>query len=147
MLPICQGVSNPIHLYEETRQGSTTRPFQSSTRGENPLWFPGQRRCRNPSSEKLYRQSDPRTSLHLHSSTPLAPFRKGLTHTSCDGTSQGIRPTYTCPRPKDLRKTCRCSQQLDMPGLCIIFNISQERISHFTNITHSRVKVERVTIT
>jgi hypothetical protein len=27
--------------------------------------------------------------------------------TSCHGTSQGIRPTYRCPCPKDLRQSCR----------------------------------------
>jgi hypothetical protein len=27
----------------------------------------------------------------------------------CDGTSQGIRPTYRCPCPKDLRQSCRCA--------------------------------------
>jgi hypothetical protein len=27
----------------------------------------------------------------------------------CDGTSQVIRPTYSCPCPTDLRQPCRCS--------------------------------------
>jgi hypothetical protein len=27
----------------------------------------------------------------------------------CDGTSQGIRPTYRCPCPKDLRQSCKCA--------------------------------------
>jgi hypothetical protein len=27
----------------------------------------------------------------------------------CDGTSQGIRPTYSCPCPKDLGQLCRCT--------------------------------------
>jgi ribonuclease HI len=27
----------------------------------------------------------------------------------CDGTSQGIRPAYRCPCPKDLRQSCRCA--------------------------------------
>jgi hypothetical protein len=26
----------------------------------------------------------------------------------CDGTSQVIRPTYSCPCPSDLRQPCRC---------------------------------------
>jgi hypothetical protein len=26
----------------------------------------------------------------------------------CDGTSQVIRPTYSCPCPTDLRQPCRC---------------------------------------
>jgi hypothetical protein len=29
--------------------------------------------------------------------------------TSCHETSQGIRPTYICPCPKDLRQSCRCA--------------------------------------
>jgi hypothetical protein len=27
---------------------------------------------------------------------------------NCDGTSQVIRPTYSCPCPMDLRQPCRC---------------------------------------
>jgi hypothetical protein len=27
----------------------------------------------------------------------------------CDGTSQGNRPTYSCPCPKDLGQPCRCT--------------------------------------
>jgi hypothetical protein len=27
----------------------------------------------------------------------------------CHRTSQGIRPTYRCPCPKDLRQPCRCT--------------------------------------
>jgi hypothetical protein len=27
----------------------------------------------------------------------------------CDGTSQVIRPTYSCPCPTDIRQPCRCS--------------------------------------
>ena len=35
--------------------------------------------------------------------------REGLrSDTSCDGTSQVIRPTYSCPCPTDLRQPCRC---------------------------------------
>jgi hypothetical protein len=32
------------------------------------------------------------------------PLRRG----GCDGTSQVIRPTYSCPCPTDLRQPCRC---------------------------------------
>jgi hypothetical protein len=36
--------------------------------------------------------------------------REGLrSDTSCDGTSQVIRPTYSCPCPTDIRQPCRCS--------------------------------------
>jgi hypothetical protein len=31
------------------------------------------------------------------------------TYPTCDGTSQGIRPTYSCPCPKDLEQPCRCT--------------------------------------
>jgi hypothetical protein len=34
------------------------------------------------------------------------PLRSGLL---CDGTSQGIRPTYSCPCPKDLGQPFRCT--------------------------------------
>jgi hypothetical protein len=35
--------------------------------------------------------------------------RDGLrSDTSCDGTSQVIRPTYSCPCPMDLWQPCRC---------------------------------------
>jgi hypothetical protein len=33
-------------------------------------------------------------------------FKAGLRF--CDGTSQVIRPTYSCPCPTDLRQPCRC---------------------------------------
>ena len=33
----------------------------------------------------------------------------GLLDAACDGTSQGIRPTYSCPCPKDLGQPCRCT--------------------------------------
>jgi hypothetical protein len=40
MLPICHGVvQTPYTSNEEARQGSTTRPFQSSTSSRNPLRF------------------------------------------------------------------------------------------------------------
>jgi hypothetical protein len=32
--------------------------------------------------------------------------------TWCDGTSQVIRPTYSCPCPTDLRQPCRCTDHL-----------------------------------
>jgi hypothetical protein len=32
----------------------------------------------------------------------------GLWYPKCDGTSQVIRPTYSCPCPTDLRQPCRC---------------------------------------
>jgi hypothetical protein len=41
--------------------------------------------------------------IYLHQLTPNAIVRL-----SCDGTSQVIRPTYSCPCPTDLRQPCRC---------------------------------------
>jgi hypothetical protein len=39
--------------------------------------------------------------------------RDGLhSDTSCEGTSQVIRPTYSCPCPTDLRQPCRCPDHL-----------------------------------
>jgi hypothetical protein len=35
----------------------------------------------------------------------------------CDGTSQVIRPTYSCPCPMDLRQPCRCTWPLDKFGI------------------------------
>jgi hypothetical protein len=33
----------------------------------------------------------------------------GIPKKNCHGTSQGIRPTYRCPCPKDLGQPCRCT--------------------------------------
>jgi centromeric protein E len=32
----------------------------------------------------------------------------GIIRRACDGTSQVIRPTYSCPCPTDIRQPCRC---------------------------------------
>jgi hypothetical protein len=54
MLPICHGVvRTPYTSTKEARQGSTMRPFQSSTSSRKPATDSGQRKHRNPSSEKL----------------------------------------------------------------------------------------------
>ena len=43
------------------------------------------------------------------SNMPYNICREGLrSDTSCDGTSQVIRPTYSCPCPTDLRQPYRC---------------------------------------
>jgi hypothetical protein len=36
------------------------------------------------------------------------PHPAELLAPACDGTSQVIRPTYSCPCPTDLRQPCRC---------------------------------------
>jgi hypothetical protein len=41
--------------------------------------------------------------------TIIACYRGKLDGTPCDGTSQVIRPTYSCPCPTDIRQPCRCS--------------------------------------
>jgi hypothetical protein len=54
----------------------------------------------------------------------------------CDGTSQVIRPTYSCPCPTDLRQPCRCPwttwqvQYLSLPH--------QERFTRLADITEHR---------
>jgi hypothetical protein len=51
--PICHGVvRTPYTSTKEARQGSTTRPFQSSTSSRKPATDSGRRNHRNPSSEK-----------------------------------------------------------------------------------------------
>jgi hypothetical protein len=49
--------------------------------------------------------------------------------------------------PRTLDSHTDVPNSLIGPGPCIFFNISQERISHFTDITHIGVKEKRVTIT
>jgi hypothetical protein len=75
MLLIFHGVDQtPYTSTEEARQGSTIRPFQSSTSLRKPATDSGRRKHRNTSSEKLYRQFDPRTSLYSSSdASSLAP--------------------------------------------------------------------------
>jgi hypothetical protein len=77
LLPNCHRVDRtPYTSTEEARQGSTTRPFQSSASLRKPATDLGQRKHRNPSSEKLYRKFDPRTFLYSSSdASPLAPSR------------------------------------------------------------------------
>jgi hypothetical protein len=79
MLPICHGVDRtPYTSTEEARQGSTTRPFQSSTSSRIPTMGSERRKHRNPSSELPSQQFDPRTSLYSSSdASPLAPFGYG----------------------------------------------------------------------
>jgi hypothetical protein len=37
------------------------------------------------------------------------PIKEEVYVEQCDGTSQVIRPTYSCPCPTDIRQPCRCS--------------------------------------
>jgi hypothetical protein len=75
--------------------------------------------------------------------------RDGLrSDTSCDRTSQVIRPTYSCPCPMDLRQPYRCPCSLDKFGIGIPY-LSQERFTRHVEITiHRRYEnAEAITIT
>jgi hypothetical protein len=75
--------------------------------------------------------------------------RDGLrSDTSCDKTSQVIRPTYSCSCPMDLRQPCRCPRSLDKFGICNIY-LAQERFTRHADITtHQKNEyAEVVTIT
>jgi hypothetical protein len=51
----------------------------------------------------------PRPTRHV-TDAPVTTCEKLHRHSRqyCDGTSQVIRPTYSCPCPTDLRQPCRC---------------------------------------
>jgi hypothetical protein len=77
VLPICHmDVRTPYTSTKEARHGSTTRPFQSSTSSRKPA-TDSRRKHRNPSSDKLYRQFDPRTSLYSNSDTSESHLEGG----------------------------------------------------------------------
>jgi hypothetical protein len=82
VLPICHEVVwTPYTSTKEARHGSTTRPFQSFTSSRKPATDLGRRKHRNPSSEKLYRQFNPRTSLYSSSdASPLASTWPRVSH-------------------------------------------------------------------
>jgi hypothetical protein len=58
--------------------------------------------------------------------------------TSCDGTPQVIRPTYSCPCPTDLRQHVGAPESLDKFGICFYY-LSQERFTRHADITSIRV--------
>jgi hypothetical protein len=57
--------------------------------------------------------------VELHRDPPPVPWPPSSI--CCDGTSQVIRPTYSCPCPTDLRQPCRCTWPLDRFGIWISF--------------------------
>jgi hypothetical protein len=60
VLPIYHGVDQtPYTSTKEARQGTTTRPLQSSTSFRKPATIYRKLQCRNPSQ-----QNQPKTSLH-----------------------------------------------------------------------------------
>jgi hypothetical protein len=76
-------------------------------------------------------------------------WRDGLrSDTSCDRTSQVIRPTYSCLCPTDLGQPRRCTWSLDKFGIWIPC-LSQERFTRYADITtHQRNKyAEAITST
>jgi hypothetical protein len=54
-----------------------------------------------------------------------------------DGTSQVIRPTYSCPCPTDLRHPVGAPESLDKFGICFSY-LSQERFTRHADITNHR---------
>jgi hypothetical protein len=75
--------------------------------------------------------------------------RDGLrSDTSCDETSQVIRPTYSYPCQPDLRQPAGAPESLDKFSICIS-DLSQERCTHHADITiHRRYEnAEAITIT
>jgi formaldehyde-activating enzyme involved in methanogenesis len=58
-----------------------------------------------------------------------------------------LGPPATVLVPRTLDSHVDKPNSLIGPDSYIFFNISQERISHFIDITYIRVKAERVTIT
>jgi hypothetical protein len=75
MLPIFHGVVwTPYTSTKEARQGSTTRPLQSSTSLRKPTTVLERRKQRNPSSEMPLQQFDPRTSLYCAATPARLPL-------------------------------------------------------------------------
>jgi hypothetical protein len=64
----------PFISTEETRQGSTTRPLQSSTSFRKPAMVSEKGNIGIPHSKSHRSMIDPRTSLYHSSTTALAPF-------------------------------------------------------------------------
>jgi hypothetical protein len=58
-----------------------------------------------------------------------------LSGCGCDGTSQGIRPTYSCPCPKDLRQLCDAHNDSASSVICF-FIISPKSASPITQTLH-----------
>jgi hypothetical protein len=56
---------------------------------------------------------------------------------TCDGTSQVIRPTYSCPCPTDIRQPCRCSW-ITWQVRYLLFSPFQERFTRLADITEHR---------
>jgi hypothetical protein len=76
VLPICHGVDRaPYTSTKEARQGSTTRPLQSSTGFRKPATVSRKLQCRDPSPDRHRSKSNPRTSLHWPLPYCPCPYR------------------------------------------------------------------------
>jgi hypothetical protein len=78
VLPICHGVDRtPYTSTKEARQGTTTRPLQSSTSFRKPATVSRKLQCRNPSPDRHRSKINLRTSLHWPLPYCPCPFREG----------------------------------------------------------------------
>jgi hypothetical protein len=75
--PSIMGSRIPYTSTEEARQGSTTRPLQSSTSFRKPATDSKKVDIGNPRPKSRHSMIDPRTSLYRSSPTALAPFEQG----------------------------------------------------------------------
>jgi hypothetical protein len=65
VLPICHGVDRtPYTSSKEARQGTTTRPLQSSTSFRKPATVSRKLQCRDISPDRHRSEINPRASLH-----------------------------------------------------------------------------------
>nr|ACN27149.1 unknown [Zea mays] len=65
VLPICHRVDwTPYTSTKEARQGTTTRPLQSSTSFRKPATVYRKLQCRDPSPDRHRSKINPRTSPH-----------------------------------------------------------------------------------
>jgi hypothetical protein len=76
VLPICHGVDRtPYTFTKEARQGTTTRPLQSSTSFRKPATVSRKLQCRDPSPDRHRSKINPRASHTDHSPTVVASIR------------------------------------------------------------------------
>jgi hypothetical protein len=75
VLPICHGVDRtPYTSTKEARQGTTTRPLQSSTSFRNPLQYLGSSNAGTPRLTAIAAKSTQGPPYTDHSPTALAPI-------------------------------------------------------------------------
>jgi hypothetical protein len=75
VLPICHGVDRtPYTSTKEARQGTTTRPLQSSTSFRKPVTVYRKLQCRDPRLTAIVAKSTQGPPYTDHSPTALAPF-------------------------------------------------------------------------